>query len=161
MMMTQIDDSHFVRNFCLYTILISKIVDKVIWTNETTFKLNGHMNRHNSVYWADENPHGILCKEVNTPGITVWGALTRNGLVGLFDKTVFAKTMRKCSRRNYGLCCAIADDVNELLFQQDGALPHYGLSVQRWLNDHFPSRWIDRRGPIEWPPRLQIFERCH
>ena len=28
-------------------------------------------------------------------------------------------------------------DVNELLFQQDRALPHYGFSVQQWLNDHF------------------------
>ena len=43
--------------------------------------------------------------------------------------------------------------VNELLFQQYGASPHYGLSVRQWLNDHFPSRWISRRGPTEWPPR--------
>ena len=82
------DDPDRRQQFCeellsLYH-LDSKIVDKVIWTEEATFKLNGHTNRHNSVYWADENPHGILCKEVNMPGITVWGALTSNGLIGPF-----------------------------------------------------------------------------
>ena len=46
--------------------------------DEATFKFNGSINRHNSVYWADKNQHEILCKEVNAPGITVWGALTSN-----------------------------------------------------------------------------------
>ena len=82
------DDPDRRQQFCeeflsLYH-LDSKIVDKVIWTDEVTFKLNGRINRHNSVYWADENPHEILCKEANMPGITVWGALTSNGLIGTF-----------------------------------------------------------------------------
>ena len=50
-------------------------MDKVIWTDEVTFKFNKHINQHNSVYWADENLHEILCKEVNMPGITVWEVL--------------------------------------------------------------------------------------
>ena len=24
---------------------------------------------------------------------------------------------------------------------------------ENWLNEHFPQRWIGRRGAIEWPPR--------
>lgn len=38
-------------------------------------------------------------------------------------------------------------------FQQDGAPPHYGLAVCRWLDDNFQGRWIGRRGAIEWPAR--------
>ena len=32
-------------------------LDKIIWLDEACFKLSGHVNRHNCVYWADENPH--------------------------------------------------------------------------------------------------------
>lgn len=38
-------------------------------------------------------------------------------------------------------------------FQQDGAPAHFGLRVQRLLDEIFPNRWIGRRGTIEWPPR--------
>ena len=41
----------------------------------------------------------------------------------------------------------------ELFFQHDGAAPHFSLTVRAWLDDHFPDRWIGRRGAIEWPPR--------
>ncbi len=33
------------------------LVDRTIWFDEATFRLNGHVNRHKSVYWATQNPH--------------------------------------------------------------------------------------------------------
>ena len=39
-------------------------------------------------------------------------------------------------------------------FQHDGAPPHYGLQVRRYLDYQFPEAWIGRRGPVEWPPRF-------
>jgi hypothetical protein len=38
-------------------------------------------------------------------------------------------------------------------FQQDGAPPHYGVDLRLFLNNILPSRWIGRRGAIEWPVR--------
>ena len=38
-------------------------------------------------------------------------------------------------------------------FQHDGAPPHYGLQVHRYLDYQFPEAWIGRRGPVEWPSR--------
>ena len=35
-------------------------------------------------------------------------------------------------------------------FQQDGAPPHYGICIRRWLDQQFPRSWI---GPVEWPAR--------
>ena len=32
-------------------------LDKIIWTDEACFKLSHYVNRHNCVYWADENPN--------------------------------------------------------------------------------------------------------
>ena len=40
----------------------------------------------------------------------------------------------------------------QLIFQQDGALPHRGLQARQFLNETFPDRWIGRDGPIPWPP---------
>ena len=40
-----------------------------------------------------------------------------------------------------------------IIFQQDGAPPHWGLHVRQFLNQTFPDRWIGRDGPIPWPPR--------
>lgn len=40
-----------------------------------------------------------------------------------------------------------------LLFQQDGAPPHWTIPVRNWLDFWFPQRWIGRSGPIAWPAR--------
>jgi hypothetical protein len=44
-------------------------------------------------------------------------------------------------------------DVNNVIWQQDGAPPHYHRDVPRYLNQTFPGRWIGRGGYIPWPPR--------
>ena len=40
-----------------------------------------------------------------------------------------------------------------IIFQQDGAPPHWGSYVRRFLDATFPNRWIGRDGPTPWPPR--------
>ena len=39
------------------------------------------------------------------------------------------------------------------MFQQDGAPPHWGSRVRRFLDATFPNRWIGRDGLTPWPPR--------
>ena len=65
------------------------LLAKIIWSDEACFKLPGHVNRHNCVYWADENPHWTILSQLNQPGVTVWGALSREGVLGpvFFDGT--------------------------------------------------------------------------
>ena len=66
------------------------IINKIVWTDEASFKLNGHVNRHNCVYWADENPHKVIEKQNKIPGVTVWGGISSDGIIGpiFFDGTV-------------------------------------------------------------------------
>ena len=40
-----------------------------------------------------------------------------------------------------------------LWIQLYGYQIHYAVPVQKWINDHYPQRWIVRGGPISWPPR--------
>ena len=46
---------------------------------------------------------------------------------------------------------------SELIFQQDGAPPHWARPVRNWLNEEMPGKWIGRGSPtdknIAWPAR--------
>ena len=39
------------------------------------------------------------------------------------------------------------------ILQQDGAPPHWGSHVRRFLDAKFPNWWIGRDGPTSCPPR--------
>ena len=43
-----------------------------------------------------------------------------------------------------------------IIFQQDGAPPHRGSHVRRFLDATFPNRWTGRGGPTTWPPRSPV-----
>ncbi|CAF3237474.1 unnamed protein product [Rotaria sp. Silwood2] len=53
---------------------------------------------------------------------------------------------------------AVADwsDLNDFWYQHDGAPAHYSRIAREYLDEMFPDRWMGRRGPIEWPPRMTI-----
>ena len=65
------------------------------------------------------------------------------------------------------------DEVGELLedvsldirrrlwFQHDVAPPHFAGAVHDHLNRCFGQRWIDRGGPIRWPPRSSNLPPLH
>ncbi len=52
----------FCETFLIHYAADSVINSRIIWTDETMFKMNGLVNRHNSVYWSD----------LNSPSINVW-----------------------------------------------------------------------------------------
>lgn len=42
----------------------------IVWTDEASFKLTGHVNRHNCVYWHSENMHLRLETQLGQPGVS-------------------------------------------------------------------------------------------
>ena len=40
----------------------------------------------------------------------------------------------------------------DIVFQQDGAPPHWATVVRDYLEDTFDGNWCGRSGPIIWPP---------
>ena len=40
-----------------------------------------------------------------------------------------------------------------LWYQLDGAPSHFTFPIRRWLDHHFPGRWIGWGGPVAWPDR--------
>jgi hypothetical protein len=43
--------------------------------------------------------------------------------------------------------------IPDLIYQQDGAPPHFHNEVRSYLDERLRNRWIRRGGPMEWPPR--------
>lgn len=134
------------------------LVNKILWSDESQFKLNGRINRHNSCYWAQENLHVQIPVKNSEAGVMVWCGMTSSGLIGpyFFEDTVNGATYRdmleqflwpKVMRRG-------------LYFQQDGAPAHYSVTARTWLDEKFPGRWIGRRGPFDWPARSPDLSPC-
>ena len=125
-----------------------------MWFDAASFKLNDMINGHNYVIYATENLHLTYEKRLNQPGITVWGALSSDGLLDpyLFDETVTGDNYFEMLNEYVFPRLRDRPDFNNLLFMQDGASPHYAKKV-RDLLDTLPAGWVGRKRSINWAPR--------
>ena len=60
----------------------------------------------------------------------------------------------------------IANEHEDFIYQQDGAPPHWKLTVRAYLNDNLPRRWIGRANGednvmLKWPPRSPDLTQCN
>ncbi|GBN11174.1 hypothetical protein AVEN_184729-1 [Araneus ventricosus] len=114
----------------------------------------GMVNRHNVRIWGSENPHVSAQLQRDSPNVNVWCCLMHNKVIGPFflaEKSITANDYLDLLR------LFIAPQLEEfqpwIMFQQDGAPPHWGSLVRDFLDETFPDRWIGRDGPTPWPPR--------
>ena len=136
----------------------SLLLNNIVFSDEATFELTGNVNRHNSRYWSNDNPHWKRDNHTQYPQkVNVWTGTFNSKPVGPFfiEGNLTAQVYLVMLREQ--IVTAIRDiadgNMDEIYFQQDGAPPHYGINVRQYLNEVFPDRWIGRRGHIEWPPR--------
>ena len=137
----QLDDDQFMRN--------------IIWTDEATFNLNGILNRHNCVYYDTTNPHRTIEKQMKSPSICVWAAISHRGLIGpyFYDTPINAVKYHDMLSTYVFPLLRQLDDFDDLWLMQDGAPPHFGNIVRNFLDENAPVGWIGRRGTIDWAPR--------
>lgn len=132
----------------------SDFLRKIMWTDEATFTLNGIVNRQNFRVWDDQNPYWhVGSKNQSAPKVCVWIGRIDVHLIGpyFFDGNVNGGNYLDMLE-NFVLP-AIQNIGMPQFFQQDGAPPHFSISVRNWLNEVFPDRWLGRGGPREWAPR--------
>jgi hypothetical protein len=156
------DDFDRRQEFCVTFLAKVKedpgLADKVIWSDESEFKLNGTINRHNCCYWASTNPHIQIPVSQFAAGVMVWCGLTSAGIIGpyFFDDNVTGG--KYLAMLKTFLWPKIR--YQRMYFQQDGASSHYAVPVRDWLDEKLPARWLGRRGPIEWPARSPDLTPC-
>ncbi|XP_076043750.1 uncharacterized protein LOC143026855 [Oratosquilla oratoria] len=61
-----------------------QLLDGLLFSNKAHFHLSGHMNKENFRFWANEQPHEHVEKPLSVEKITVWCALGKNCISGLY-----------------------------------------------------------------------------
>ena len=94
--------------------------------------------------------------------MNVWCAGTAAGVIGpyFFDtptatSDVYLQMVQQYAIDELPLLSRLAR-----YFQQDGAPPHFALTVRAYLDHTFPSRWIGRSGPLPWSPHSPDLRPC-
>lgn len=136
----------------------------IVFSDESTFCLNGTVNRQNWRCWSRENPRWMREEHTQYPQkVNVWAGIINNTIIGPFflpgiltgdsyleflRNEVMPDLIQRFPNQNNP---HLLDD--NIWFQQDGAPPHFSARVRDFLNDMFGDQWIGRGGPIDWPPR--------
>ncbi|XP_075910722.1 uncharacterized protein LOC142906541 isoform X3 [Petromyzon marinus] len=134
----------------------------VAFSDEATFHISGHVNKHNCVFWGTENPRVVREHELDSPKVNVWCAVTGTGVVGpyFFENTTinggdFLHMMENYAEDNLPLQIRLTG-----YFQLDSAAPHFASNVRAHLNRKFERRWIGRGGPVNWPAHSPDLTPC-
>ncbi|GFV18041.1 uncharacterized protein TNCV_168451 [Trichonephila clavipes] len=108
----------------------------------------------------EANPQVYVETPLHPEKVTVWCALWAGGIIGPYffkndeghNVTVNGDRYRAMIT-NFFIPKLSNHDVQELWFQQDGAICHTARATIDLLKDTFGDRIISRFGPVNWPPR--------
>ncbi|CAF3023534.1 unnamed protein product [Rotaria sp. Silwood2] len=139
-----------------------ELFDNILWSDEAIFHVGGFVNRHNCHYWGDKDPGMKIEKMQSQPKIVVWCGFTSTKFIGpyVLHDTMNGERYLKMLKNLVWPVISQWSNIDELIFMHDGAPPHYARTVRNWLDNNFPLKWIDRRGPTSWPPRSPDLTPC-
>lgn len=135
-------------------------INNVWFSDESHFHLNSNMNRQNCRSWGKTPPDEVLQRPLHSPKVTVWCALSAQGIIGPFffeDRNGNTMTINKdryiaiLKKFWQTLTRKCVDTLHQQWMQQDGAPPHTALASLEWLSEHFDARIISRGSAINWP----------
>lgn len=130
----------------------------ILWTDECSFTRDGVFNFHNEHHYADDNPH--LVRESRSQSrfkVNVWAGLIGNRIIGPYVD--LPPTLNGVDYLQFltEILPDLLEDIplnlrDRIVYQADGAPPHYDLNVRDYLRNNF-RLWIGRGGTVAWPPR--------
>lgn len=148
-------------------LLHDDLLHHVVFSDESTFHLSGHVNTHNVRIWGSENPHEMVQLQRDSPKLNVFCAISRRKVYGpfFFGEATVTGTSYLDALQLWMFPQLVENEPNNFIWQQDGAPPHWHSDVRDWLNVTVPERWIGRKGPtdracFEWPPRSPDLTPC-
>lgn len=121
----------------------ARFTANVLATYEAIFTRNKVTNIQNAHLWSFENPHETVrghyqhCFSLN-----VWARILNEHYIGSF----ILLNWMNCNE--YVEFLRIALRILDIRRVHDGAPPHYGLQVRKYLNQVQGLRWIGRGVPV-------------
>ncbi len=119
------------------------------------------MNKQNCRIWGIERPNEVYETLQNSQSIMIWCSSSRNEIIGPYlfkNENVTSRTYKRMLL--YFLLPKLEGYPENLIFQQDFALPHYYIEVRDYLNRKLLNQWMGRGGPISWPSRSPDLTPC-
>ncbi|GFT81706.1 transposable element Tc3 transposase [Trichonephila clavipes] len=133
---------------------------RILFSDEAHFWLNGYVNKQNCRIWSEANPQVYVETPLHPEKLTVWCALWAGGIIGpYFFKNDEGHNVKvngdryRATVTNFFIPELNNHDVQELWFQQDGAICHTARATIDLLKDTFGDRLISRFGPVNSYPR--------
>lgn len=129
-------------------------IDKILWSDESTFKKDGYMNLHNLHEWHVENPH--LMREDRSQyrfKVNMWTGILCGNIIGPFEMPENLTGESYLNFLQNDLPNLLEETPPDMWFQHDGCPAHFRVSVREFLDEQYPNRWIGRSGTIPWPAR--------
>ncbi|KAJ4440477.1 hypothetical protein ANN_08618 [Periplaneta americana] len=132
----------------------------VLFTDEAQFTRDGITNFHNQHVglWGYENPRATVPSHHQVRfSLNMWAGIIGDRLVG---PHVLVNRLTGQAYTNFleNTIPHVLEDTplinrQHIHFLHDGAPVHFSRTARRYFDRRFPDRWIDRGGPIAWPPR--------
>ncbi|CAF5152417.1 unnamed protein product, partial [Rotaria sp. Silwood1] len=126
-----------------------ELFDNILWSDEAVFHVEGFVNRHNCHYWANKDPGMTIERMQSQPKILVWCGFTSTEFIGpyLLRDTMNGERYLEMLESFVRPTISQWNNIDEPIFMHDDAPAHYTRTVRNWLDNHFPSKCIGRRGP--------------
>ena len=141
--------------------------DRLVFSDEATFHLSGKVNKHNTRIWGTENPHVTLEHVRDSPKVNVFCAMSKKRVYGafFFEGATVNGEAYLAMLQNWLMDQLHEEESANFIFQQDGAPPHWCLTVRQYLNTTLPDRWLGRSGQtdrvlLRWSPRSPDLTPC-
>jgi hypothetical protein len=132
----------------------NSITSRILFSDESTFYLNGSIHKQNVRIWAQKNPRKFDIAHSQYPEkINVWLGILGNKIIGPYFIEGNLNQDKYLDLLITEVGPAIADYPGSIIFQQDGAPAHSTKAITGFLNETFPNSWIGRYGPYNWPAR--------
>lgn len=145
-------------------------LNKIIFTDEAHFYLDGYVNSQNYRIWGSEKPNNALqSAPLHPQKVTVWCGISSSGLIG----PIFLRKKETVDRDVYRRILTEAFNEAEAktltgdhYWQQDGASCHCTQENLEFIRSVFGDRVISRRYPeifdsgIAWPARSPDLSPC-
>ncbi len=148
----------------------SDLLNKIWFSDESHFYLDGHINKQNMRIWGSEKPEKIIEKSSHPQYVTVWCAISAQGLIGPYffedsneKKIVVNQSNYQNMIENYfvpELRNKVGNNFDEQIFMQDGASPHTAKKTMELLEKFFGEKIISNKSVDFWPPYSPDLNPC-
>lgn len=142
--------------------------EKIWFSDECHFWLNGFVNRQNYRIWGSENPYVTLESPLHPKKVTVWMAICGKKATPayIFESNVTSVSYRQLLETEFFPWIRSHHLAGSYVFQQDGARPHRTFEVFEVIKKQFGQRVIALdynkhfTGGLSWPPYSPDLNPC-